>query len=88
MCCRLCQWWHPEQLDFPQFPPHPHDEPPPSEPALLEENMDIRRLTFPFPQSGQSTPSVPALMPRSFSNLLPHSLHSNSYIGMFQLCFL
>jgi hypothetical protein len=67
---RSNQWLQPEQVDLLQ---------PPQLELLLEESddlekkPDIRRFTRPQLQSGHLTPSAPALMLHSFSNLLWHS---------------
>ena len=59
---------HPPQED--------DDDEDPSDPRLTEENIDINFLTSVSPHLEQLT-SV-ALKPQSFSNLVPHFLHSNS----------
>jgi len=68
---------HPLQLDLPQLPPQLH-EPPDDDPDDLAKKPDINRFTRLRSHAGQVTPSVPALMLQSFSNLFSQSWHSNS----------
>lgn len=51
-------------------------------PAGFEANRDIFFLTLSLWHSGHVTPSIALALRTSSSNNLPHTLHSNSNIGI------
>jgi len=51
-------------------------------PEIFEANVEIFFFTSVLPQVGQITPSTALELRTSSSNGLPHSLHTNSNIGM------
>jgi hypothetical protein len=78
----------PDQRGTPQVPPVAQDEVElprenPLPPEIFEAKEETFLRTWGLPHSGQRTSLIKVLLRSSSSKGVPHSLHSNSKIGIF-----